>query len=445
MEILSQVTLPMPRARKRFLAVTLFYMAVAGAFLHGQDNVEGDGFGGTDLGSGWLFSEWFGYYSVSFHPWIFHNEHGWQYVSEGENDGELYLYDLRSEDWWFTSESFYPSFFSFGRRTWNSYFLETVNPRQFVDLESGDFWWDSVDLWAFWNDLEPEPWWRESAPYSCLQEEKQTSPWLRAGLIDLGGSDPLSLIRYFGNGSYLRYAPMGFLGCTPMQKYPDSFHQDSPADPTYYSLGDLDIWVDIARVPTDASGWFMDDRIRVDISMEQAVALLNQYIAPYFRRISQDNLRITFHEGNEFKVEGDGGPLDAETQQYKLVGACLDGCEHGDPGGLNRILLNDVASDTEGQAFNGWAGNLASRVSRLPTWIRSSTRWAMGGWRGRTPIRRCRGGLNPMTKSARPIPIPTCTTSCRPWPCHRYQAGTTRCRRHWRSIATPPAGSNLKT
>ena len=35
--------------------------------------------------------------------------------SEGETDGELYLYDLRSEDWWFTSESIYPSFYSFGR------------------------------------------------------------------------------------------------------------------------------------------------------------------------------------------------------------------------------------------------------------------------------------------------------------------------------------------
>ena len=208
---------------------------------------------------------------------------------------------------------------------------------------------------ARWNDLEPQPWWRDSEPYSCLQEEKQTSPWIRAGLTDLGGSDPLSLIRYFGNGSYLRYGHMGFDGCTPLDKYPDAFHQDPPADPAYYSLGDLDIWVDIARVPSDASGWFQDDGARVDMSMEQAVALLNQYVAPYFRRISQDHLRITFHKGNEFKVEGDGGPGVAQNQQFKLAGACLEGCEHGSPGGLNRILLSDVASATGGQAYNGWA------------------------------------------------------------------------------------------
>ena len=212
-----------------------------------------------------------------------------------------------------------------------------------------------VDPFARWNDLEPEPWWRESAPYSCLRKEKATSPWLSAGLTDLGGSDPLSLIRYFGNGSYLRYGNLGFLGCTAMDKFPRAFHRDPPADPTYYSLGDLDIWVDIARVPSDASGWHLDDGKRIDMSMEEAVGLLNQHVAPYFRRISQDNLRILFHEGNEFVVEGDGGPQDAEMQQFRLVGACLHGCRHGAPGGLNRILLSDVASDTGGRAYNGWA------------------------------------------------------------------------------------------
>ena len=136
------VTSPMARARNRLLSIMLFYVAVAGAFSHGQNNVEGDVFGGTDLGGGWVFSEWYGIYNASFYPWIFHNEHGWQYVIEGGTDGEFYLHDLQSEDWWFTSELLYPSFFSFGRRTWNWFFEETVNPRQFVDLESGGIWRD---------------------------------------------------------------------------------------------------------------------------------------------------------------------------------------------------------------------------------------------------------------------------------------------------------------
>ena len=214
---------------------------------------------------------------------------------------------------------------------------------------------DSADPFARWNELKPKTWWRDSAPYSCHETEKQTSPWLRAGLIDLGGSDPLSLIRYSGNGSYLRYGHMGFYGCTELTKFPGSFHLDPPADPTYYSVGDLEIWVDIARVPEDASGWHADDGTRVDMSMQDAVLLLNTHVAPYFRRISDDNLRIIFLTGNEFTVGGNGGPDDAEKQQANLIGACLDGCEFGSPGGLNRILLTDVAADTGGRAYNGWA------------------------------------------------------------------------------------------
>ena len=217
---------------------------------------------------------------------------------------------------------------------------------------------DSVaeeDPFARWNDLEPESWWTESAPYSCHQEKKKTSPWLSAGLMDLGGSDSLSLIRYFGNGSYLRYGFMGFSGCTALHKYPDSFYLDPPADPTYYSLGDLDIHVDIARVPEDATGWFMDDGSRVDMSMDEAVELMNTFVAAYYRRISQDRFRITFHAGNEFDVPGDGSPIAADDELFRLVGACLEGCAYGAPGGLNRIRLSDVSSDTGGGAYNGWA------------------------------------------------------------------------------------------
>ena len=243
----------------------------------------------------------------------------------------------------------------FELRTDGSIITFNTLPNTVLDTNPQTEFTPAEDPFARWNDLEPQPWWRESEPYSCLQEEKLTSPWMNAGLVDLGGSDPLSLIRYFGNGSYLRYGNMGFFGCTPLDKYPTAFHQDAPADPAYYSLGDLHIWVDIARVPENASGWSQDDGQRVEFSMESAVGLLNQYVAPYFSRISQDNLRMVFHQGNEFTVEGEGRPEDAELQQFRLVGACLDECSNGAPGGLNRILLDDVASHTAGRAYNGWA------------------------------------------------------------------------------------------
>ena len=89
--------------------------------------------------------------------------------------------------------------------------------------------------------------------------------------------------------------------------------------------------------------------------MERVVELLNTYVAAYFRRVSEDALRIDFRAGNEFDVEGDGSRAAAQNQQFQLVGACLDGCGHGQPGGLNRILFHDLALQQPAQGLNGWA------------------------------------------------------------------------------------------
>ena len=221
----------------------------------------------------------------------------------------------------------------------------------------------TADAFARWNGMKPQDWWTESEPYSCLSPEQDTSPWMEAGMTDLGGSDSLSLIRFYGNGSYLRYGYMGFEGCTPMGKYPDRTHLDPPVDPTYYSLGDLDIAVDIARVPPDAPGWFEDDGERETMTMAEAVNLLNTHVAAYFEKISEGNLRMRFLAGNDFGLEGDGSPNDVQGQQMRLAGvmdcrgkaADIYPCDLGAPGGLNRLLLTDVTADTGGDAFNAAA------------------------------------------------------------------------------------------
>ena len=220
----------------------------------------------------------------------------------------------------------------------------------------------AADPFAKWNEmLAPQHWWRESEPYSCLTPRKDTSPWIEAGMTDLGGSDPLSLIRFFGNGSYLRYGYMGFEGCTPIKKYPDRTHLDPPVDPGYYSLGDLDITVDIARVPPDAPGWFEDDGMRETMTMAEAVGILNAHVAPYFEKISEGKLRMRFHAGNDFVLEGEGSPDDVAGQKLRLAGVmdCRGDaahsypCDQGAPGGLNRLLLTDVTTDRGGDAYNG--------------------------------------------------------------------------------------------
>ena len=93
----------------------------------------------VELGAGWLYSDWFGTFNISFVPWVFHSEHSWMFVSHGNTLGEILLYDLNANAWHFTKSASYPSMYSFGRNAWIFYFIGTSRPRQFVNLESGDF------------------------------------------------------------------------------------------------------------------------------------------------------------------------------------------------------------------------------------------------------------------------------------------------------------------
>lgn len=241
----------------------------------------------------------------------------------------------------------------------------TVRPgdREVVETD-GDNPSQAAVPFTRWNTLlEPQPWWKDSEPYTCRESPNEMSPWITAGMVNLGGADPLSLIRYYGNGSYLRYGNMGFFGCTPMKKYPDATHLDPPVDPTYYSLGTLIIDVDIVRVPPDATGWFMDDGTRESMGMNEAVALLNTHVSAYYTRLSEGRLNMTFRAGAEFNLEGEASPDDVEPQHMRAVGlrdcrgelAASPQCIHGSLGGINRVLLTDVTVDSGGFADNGMA------------------------------------------------------------------------------------------
>ena len=198
-------------------------------------------------------------------------------------------------------------------------------------------------------------------------------------MTDLGGDDELSLIRWYGNGSYLRYGLMGFEGCTPIEKYPGRTHLDPPVDPTYYSLGNLDIAVDIVRVPSDAPGWQYDDGSREPMGMDEAVSLMNTHIAAYYAKLSEGKLTMRFVPGVDFKLEGAGSPQDVDAQHMRALGlqdcrgeaATSQHCSYGALGGLNRLLLIDLTSHTGGAAYNGWAefGLISLRQADMETLV----------------------------------------------------------------------------
>ncbi len=93
----------------------------------------------AELGEGWWFSDWFGSFNTAFFPWIFHAEHAWMYIWEDSSPSEMYVYDQISDQWLYTAAETYPNLYSFVRNSWVFYFEGTSGPREFVDLQSNDF------------------------------------------------------------------------------------------------------------------------------------------------------------------------------------------------------------------------------------------------------------------------------------------------------------------
>ncbi len=92
-----------------------------------------------ELGEDWFRSAWLGDFNITFFPWIFHAQHSWMFLFDGSTAESVFLFDLASEAWLWTGAGNYPNLYSFGRNSWVFYFEGTSGPRQFVDLQSGEF------------------------------------------------------------------------------------------------------------------------------------------------------------------------------------------------------------------------------------------------------------------------------------------------------------------
>ncbi len=97
--------------------------------------------GAVDLGRGWMWLQWFGFWNAEFEPWIYHRNHGWMFVNDGSTDAAMWLLDP-TFGWLFTASNLYPNLFSDERKGWIFYFVETIDPRVFVESGSGEFFTD---------------------------------------------------------------------------------------------------------------------------------------------------------------------------------------------------------------------------------------------------------------------------------------------------------------
>ncbi len=66
--------------------------------------------GGKPLGDveGWYQSEWFGNYSTTFAPWLYHAEHGFIFRTPESTNASMFVYDSTMDAWWWTNEEIYP-------------------------------------------------------------------------------------------------------------------------------------------------------------------------------------------------------------------------------------------------------------------------------------------------------------------------------------------------
>lgn len=103
--------------------------------------IETDVLGGVDIAGfpGWKRSSWYFNYNTANWPWIYHDEHGWQFVFEGSTPDVIFLWDLGLGDWLFLNRFTYRWEFLFGDNGgWIFTFDDNTPERRFFQrLEDG--------------------------------------------------------------------------------------------------------------------------------------------------------------------------------------------------------------------------------------------------------------------------------------------------------------------
>lgn len=95
----------------------------------------------------WYASPWYGWFyrTTDTGDWIFSTTHGWQYIWPSSTRDDVYLYDLGTASWWWTSRSFWPWFYDFSAGAW-CYFDHGTNPTRLFYSYAGGKYVQEADL-----------------------------------------------------------------------------------------------------------------------------------------------------------------------------------------------------------------------------------------------------------------------------------------------------------
>ncbi len=89
----------------------------------------------SDLGSGWRWLSWFGYFNNGSHPWTFHLQHAWLRAFDGANNS-VFFWDTEMQAFWWTSPAVYPYVYRFADDAWLYYLKNSDNPRWFYNYQT---------------------------------------------------------------------------------------------------------------------------------------------------------------------------------------------------------------------------------------------------------------------------------------------------------------------
>ena len=91
--------------------------------------------GDKDLGNGWRWLDWFGYFNVNSFPWIYHSTLGWLYPY-GTSTDSLWFWDPAMNTFWWTSAAVYPFVYRVSEEAWLYYQVGSSNPRWFYNYKT---------------------------------------------------------------------------------------------------------------------------------------------------------------------------------------------------------------------------------------------------------------------------------------------------------------------
>ncbi len=94
----------------------------------------------VDLGKGWKWFDWFGYFNINSSPWIYHSTLGWLYAY-GTSTDSIWFWDAQMNAFWWTSRTTYPYLYRASDGSWLYYQEGSSNPCWFYNFNTGR--WES--------------------------------------------------------------------------------------------------------------------------------------------------------------------------------------------------------------------------------------------------------------------------------------------------------------